>query len=200
MKSSIVAVAAALALAVSGCAGADNTDPAAPAAQGSATAPAANADPQAFLAAYGLDGLSPEEIVDRLEATNEDRQSGPKGSVRPDELVLSDDNNEVSLPLEDRFYLSFAPYENRTHDCFNHHLTSCQGELPNQAFDVTIIDSDGATLVEETATSHDNGFVGLWLPKDITGTITVRAEGKEASGPLSTGADDPTCVTTLQLT
>ncbi|WP_425310081.1 CueP family metal-binding protein [Ammonicoccus fulvus] len=197
MKSPVVILAAVLAIGLGGCA----TDNAAAPAPAPSQSQAASGEVEAFLAKNDLAGMSAPEIIEKLEATNADRETGPIGSVRPNELILSGaDKSQVSMPITDKFYLSFAPYATRTHDCFNHNLASCQGELPQTPFEVTVVDSSGATLVNETLTSHDNGFVGVWLPKDITGTITVRGQGKEVTSDISTSADDPTCLTTLKLT
>lgn len=194
MKSTVAALAAAFALALTGCAGdAAGTSTPAPSA-------AASDGTQAFLQAHGLDGLETTQIIEKLEVSQEDRTQGPMGSVRPDELLLTDGNNEVTLPIEDRFYLSIAPYENRTHDCFNHNLATCQGELTGTPFEVKVVADDGTTHFADTMTSHANGFAGIWLPKDLTGTITVSANGKQAQSAIGTGANDPTCLTTLQLT
>jgi hypothetical protein len=37
------------------------------------------------------------------------------------------------------------------------------------------------------------------LPKGASGTVEVTTEGGAGSQPFSTGADDPTCMTTLRL-
>lgn len=58
----------------------------------------------------------------------------------------------------------------------------------------------GQTVLDETRTTYDNGFVGLWLPRGLTGTLTIEHDGKTATSPVSTGADDPTCLTSMQLT
>lgn len=160
-----------------------------------------------LLAAHGLqdlDGLDPRELVDRLDLMPvEDRPTDLMASVRPGSLLLSDTagGEEVELDLpEDLFYLSMAPYVDRTHDCFHHSLTSCMGELSGAEVTVTITDdADDTVLVEETAPTFDNGFVGYWLPSDIDATVTVEYEGRSASTPISTGAGDPTCLTTLEL-
>ncbi|WP_262851776.1 CueP family metal-binding protein [Mumia quercus] len=57
----------------------------------------------------------------------------------------------------------------------------------------------GTTLVDETLTTHDNGFVGLWLPRDVDATLSVEVDGRTTSAPLSTTSADLTCVTTLRL-
>lgn len=200
MKKTMALAAAALTtvLVATGCAGADRS--AADSPQPRAAQSVDGDATQQFLARHGLAGQPVEQIVDRLDRTLEDRAAGPTGSVRPNELVLSDDRGKVSLPIEGKFYLAFAPYVNRTHECFNHNLATCQGELVEQPLTVTITTDDGRTLVDESLTTFTNGFAGVWLPKDITGRITVEHDGRSASAPLSTGAEDPTCLTTLRLT
>jgi hypothetical protein len=59
---------------------------------------------------------------------------------------------------------------------------------------------DGAVLVDESRTTFANGFVGLWLPRDFTGTLKITADGKTAESKVSTAEDAPTCLTTLRLT
>lgn len=155
---------------------------------------------EAFLAQHGLAGLTTAQVIDKLDASEDDRKAGPFGSVRPDEVQLSDATGaKVSLPVTDRFYLSVAPYLTQTHECFNHNLASCKGELANQVVHVTVTDAAGATVVDADVTTFANGFAGLWLPRGITGTITTTYQGKTASQAIGTGAGDPTCLTTLRL-
>lgn len=153
-----------------------------------------------LLARYGLAGLTGQQVVEKLEAETADRADGPMGSVRYDEVILSDGDEKASVALpEDRFYLSIAPYVEQTHECYYHSLATCQGELVNAPLQVTITDAAGKSLVDETVTTHANGFYGFWLPRDITGTLTVRADGRSATVPIGTGPDDPTCLTTVKL-
>lgn len=157
-----------------------------------------------ILAAYGLSGLDGREIVDRLDRTPvTDRPSGLRASVRPDALLLSeagaDESTVVELPLGE-FYLSIAPYVEKTHDCFYHSLTTCRGELGGQVVHVTITNRDtGDVLVDEVTRTFDNGFVAYWLPKGINATVSVQHEGHRASHDIATGPDDPTCLTTVHL-
>ncbi|MVT27056.1 hypothetical protein GNZ21_11940 [Nesterenkonia alkaliphila] len=133
----------------------------------------------------------------------EDRPGDLIASVEPKELVLFDDQeNEASIPLPaEEFYLSFAPYLEQTHDCHFHSLTTCLGEMRHQQIDVTVTDSDtDVVLFDESVRTYDNGFAGLWLPRDITATLTVTHGDRSASIPISTDAEAPTCITTLQLT
>lgn len=196
---------AAAALVLTACAGSEEQS-ALPDETGNGTAgeAAPESGPGAeLLAEHGLDGLTAEEIVDRLDLLPVDeRPTGLVASVRSEALVLADgpeEEIELGLP-EDLFYLSMAPYVGHTHDCFFHNLTSCLGELRGEAVSVTVTDdSDGAVLVEEDGTTFDNGFIGYWLPSGIDATVTVEHDGRSGTAQVSTGEDDPTCLTTLEL-
>ncbi|GMA34464.1 CueP family metal-binding protein [Demequina litorisediminis] len=68
---------------------------------------------------------------------------------------------------DDAFYVSLAPYVDTTHECYFHSLTTCTGEMQGEDIDVTVTDVEtGEVLVDEAMTTFDNGFVGLWLPRD----------------------------------
>jgi hypothetical protein len=60
----------------------------------------------------------------------------------------------------------------------------------------TITDEKGAVLLDENVQTMDNGFVGVWLPKDINANIQVTYNGKTATAPISTFATSDTCLTT----
>ena len=152
-------------------------------------------------AGFDLEGLDGQEIVDKLDRQSKDeRNSDLLASVRPNELILATEQGQASLPLpEDKFYLSIAPYLSRTHDCFNHSLTTCTGELSQEDIHVTITDDEGNELVNEDTTTFDNGFIGYWLPADKKGTITIEQDGKTGEVPLDTSDEGGTCVTTLQM-
>lgn len=194
----VAAAIAAVGVLLAGCSSAPSNAPiAAPTAPAEATAPTAAAE---FLARHNLTGLTTRQLIDSLDASEDDRAAGPVGSVRPDELQLSDGTGRVTLPVPaDTFYLSIAPYVTKTHDCFNHNLATCKGELANQVIHVTITDAAGTTLLDKDLTTYANGFAGLWLPRNMRGTLTVTAVGKTASTPIATGPGDPTCLTTLKL-
>jgi hypothetical protein len=155
-----------------------------------------------LLARHGLAGQDAAEIIDRLDRLGlADRPEDLMASVRPDELLLSDDAGELTLDVpEDSFYLSVAPYVTDTHECFHHSLTTCQGELPGEQVQVTVTAAaTGEVLVDEETTTFANGFVGLWLPRDVAGTLRISHDGRTAETEISTGTGDPTCLTTLQL-
>lgn len=197
-----VAAAATLLLLLAGCTTAPTaTQPsAAPSTMAPSTTSVDDSATAAFLARHQLNGLTAQQIIETLDASEDDRQAGPFGSVRPSELQLSDDQSQIVVPIpSDRFYLAFAPYRQQTHDCFNHNLATCRGELANQTLTVTIVDDTGATLIDQQVTTHANGFAGIWLPRNITGKITVTHDTDTASSTISTGPGDPTCLTTLKL-
>ena len=188
--------------ALTGCsAGDDESVP-----DSSANAPAASAanpDAEELLADRGLDGMDTVELIDHLDRLGgTERPDDLFASVRPDQLVLAADDVETSLPIpEDRFYLSVAPYLDRTHECFNHSLTTCTGELASTPVEVRIVDnSTDDVLVDETVTTFANGFVGFWLPRDLQAELEITYDGKTARSDSGTGDEDPTCLTTLQLT
>lgn len=148
-----------------------------------------------------LEALSAVEIIDTLEAVPvAERTMEYTASVRPDRVILSDGSSETAVEIpDDLFYLSVAPYVDQTHECFFHSLTTCRGELGGATLDVTVTAEDGEVLVDETVQAADNGFVGLWLPRGIQATIEVSDGERSATADIATGADDPTCVTTLRM-
>lgn len=113
--------------------------------------------------------------------------------------MLTQGEQKYVYPLGDKFYLSFAPYVQQTHPCFNHRLSGCQVDLANTAFNVKITDKQGAVIVHKNVTSYQNGFVGVWLPRNTEGTIEVTYQGRVAQAPFATYDDSQTCMTTLRL-
>lgn len=168
-------------------------------------APAATSDvvagsAEALLAAHGLSGLSAREVVETLDQEPAARPLPLMASVRYNEVLLDDGTTQASLPLEgDEFYLSVAPYENGTHDCYFHNLGSCQGELAGEDIHITVVSDGGDVLVDEDATTYANGFVGVWIPKDVKGTVTISKDGQTGEVAFSSDAEGATCLTTLQL-
>ncbi|MCK6211694.1 CueP family metal-binding protein [Georgenia sp. EYE_87] len=205
MMRRIAVAAAGVVLVLAGCStGAEpGTDETAEAGQTAAagTTEAASAGVEVRLADYGLDGLAADRIVDELDRLPlGERPDDLMASVRVDELVLSDGQEELAMELpQDRFYVSVAPFVEQTHECFYHSLTTCTGELGGEEVRVTIVDDAGEVLVDEQTTTYDNGFVGFWLPREVAGTIRVSYDGLEGEADFATTDDGATCVTTLQL-
>ncbi|APX31822.1 hypothetical protein BH708_02815 [Brachybacterium sp. P6-10-X1] len=158
-----------------------------------------------LLQEHGLADADPHEIIDQLEALPvAERPQNLIASVTATSVQLRDDaGREAELPLpEDQFYLSVAPFVESTHECAFHSLTTCRGELRSREITVSMVDSgSGETVEEGTRTTHDNGFVGLWLPRGITAELTCTLEDYTGTASISTQAeDDLTCLTSLQLT
>lgn len=174
-----------------------------------AVQPAHDAEPVAgvvlgdALAEAGFDGSDPRAVVNSLDALAlDERPEGLIVSVMPDELIVQPEQpgeRRISLS-EESFYLSVAPYVSQTHPCTFHSLTTCVGEQRNQAVQVRVVDSGtGEVYLDEARTTFDNGFTGLWLPRDKHVTVTMAMGNQVGSVSTSTGAGDPTCLTTLRL-
>lgn len=203
----VLAILAVASLALTGCSasGKEAASPTpSPSAQSTPAEATTGQDAAPILAAYGLDGLTGEEVVDRLDAMPvKERPKTLMASVRSGELQLSDTktgaNASMELP-EDKFYLSVAPFVSQTHECFFHSLTTCLGEEQNKAATVKIADTDsGKVYVQEETTTFDNGFKGYWLPAGKQITVTVTIDGKSGTVDTATSVGSPTCLTSLQL-
>lgn len=193
--------------ALSGC----STDPA-----GSAAA-ADPADPVELLESFGIaapaaagtdlagsgpaDAAAIVEVLDALPVA--ERPADLSTSITATELRLQPDtSDEASIALTgDRFYLSVAPYREQTHPCRFHSPTSCLGELRGAPVEIRVTEAaSGEVVLERSTETADNGFVGLWLPRDGEYSIEVVADGDRGVQTVRTGDGDPTCITTLRLT
>jgi hypothetical protein len=147
----------------------------------------------------GLAGLTAEEILWGLD----DGTIVPDGyaiSVYDHELVILVDNDRIPLPMpETLFYVSVAPYRTLTHDCTFHSATNCRGELIEETFTVTFVSNDGDVIVDDQFGTGSNGFIDLWLPRDVEGTLTIYSDTETVSKTISTTAGSPTCETTMWL-
>jgi hypothetical protein len=187
MRKSVAAVATAAFLVLGGCA--------------SSGVPGGPGQQNAVVQQLGFSGQSAQQIIEAIDASPEGRPLGFGASVRGSELILSKDDQEAKLGLPDGlFYLSIAPYRTHTHECYNHSLATCQGELANEDVTVRIVDDQGEVLVDKQAKTYANGFVGVWLPRDVRGTVTVTHAGVRGSAPFATTEGSPSCMTTLRLT
>lgn len=150
----------------------------------------------AFLEKYDLLGLDIKAIVKELDSSV-DEPKELSSSINGEYLTLQDGESKVVLEVpKDSFYLSFAPYENSTHPCGFHSLSGCRGELVNELVHVTITDEKGVVILDDNLETMDNGFIGVWLPRDINANIQVAYNGKVSNAPISTFADSETCLTT----
>lgn len=193
----LASLSLAAALLLAGCA---DTSEQAPAADSPVVS-----DSEEFLIEHGLEGRELRELVDELDRTPLDQRSQEfASSITSETLILSDQNQQtVEIPLpEDFVYVSVAPYIAQTHECYNHNLTGCVGELQNEEITVSLIDSaTGEAVLDEVVQTYDNGFVGFWVPRNLEGTLTITHDGLRASEDFSTvGTGARTCITTMQLT
>ena len=133
----------------------------------------------------GFGGLDARQVVERLdEMPLAERPGWLSTSVEAHQVLLTGrDGNTEKLPLpDDLVYVSAAPYVSQTHDCYYHSPTSCIGELRNTEVDVSVTDAaSGETALNETMRTFDNGFIGLWLPRDIDAIITIQHEDQVAT-------------------
>ncbi|MGM0435770.1 MAG: CueP family metal-binding protein [Bacillota bacterium] len=151
------------------------------------------------LDAYDMSGKNVEETVAFLEATDFDRNTFA-ASIDGETLSVQNEESsaEYALP-EDMFYASIAPYVDSTHPCGTHNLVTCQGEMVSETFDVTIKDASGTVIFDEEVETEKNGFFGIWLPRDVEGTIDITHGDLSTSGEISTFASSNTCYTDFQL-
>lgn len=196
----LIATIAAVSFLLVGCSSV--TDAPVPSPSSTSTQGASVEESSKLLADYGLTGMDARAAIEHLDRLGgADRPADLMASIRADELLLSAGTVATTLPMPDEsFYVSIAPYVTQTHECFYHSLTTCQGEMVLADVHVTVTDdATGETILDEEMTTYENGFVGLWLPRDMTGTITITADGSSVESPISTTADSATCLTTLQL-
>lgn len=195
-RRALLATASLAALALAGCAS-DASQPA-------RTTDGPTMDPAttAFLTEHGLPTTGARAVIDTLEALPlEEKPADLLASVGTDVLTLADaTGSEVTLPLPaEQVYLAVAPFVDATHECFLHSLTTCTGELAGQEVQVRVSDGGARPLIDETRTPAANGFLGLWLPRDRTLTLTIGSEAGEVSATHRTLASAATCLTTMRL-
>lgn len=157
-------------------------------------------DDLTILDRYNLQNMDIYELVSYFEETlNEDEALNV--FITGKALTINDhkDTIEIDLPQE-QFFLSLAPYINQTHPCSNHNLITCRGELTNQNFELKIIDlNTNVIIIDQTVTSEKNGFIGVWLPKNIDVQITVTQNNLSSTTQITTNNTSNTCLTTLKL-
>jgi hypothetical protein len=144
-------------------------------------------------------GDTPQEIIAAVnEQYGDERNYGV--SIYDDKIVASNNTETVEIDLsEEMFYMAIAPYYETTHNCSIHSATGCGGELRNEEFNVKIISDQGEVVFDDQVKSMQNGFFEIWLPRDITGSMTITHGEAINVSSISTFAGDNTCVTTTQL-
>ena len=80
-----------------------------------------------------------------------------------------------------------------------HYMSSCQGELANRAFKVSVVGEEGRIIINETIYTLKNGFFELWLPRNRKFKLTVQGMNRKVTSTIDTFESSKTCITTLQL-
>lgn len=157
-----------------------------------------------LLANHHLSGLDARGIIETIGSLPiNSRPTDLTISVHTDALYISDAtgaNAHLDMPA-DETYMAFGPFEDHTSNCSFHRVTTDLAELPNEVFDVRVIDdASGSDVLHQAVTTKESGFFGLWLPREKDMTIQIsRADGKSAVSKISTHDGAPTCDTTLRL-
>jgi hypothetical protein len=105
---------------------------------------------------------------------------------------------EIAMP-SDRMVVSIAPYILKNHPCKDHTPSTCRGELPNTPVSVVAVTADGQVILKERTNTSPNGFVDLWLPRNLKIDITLEARGLVVTQRISTFDTDKTCITEAKL-
>ncbi len=142
-------------------------------------------------------GKTTREVVEKLE---NDLDEQVVGAVWQDEIELTFNNESVKIYDEqDQFYVSIAPYIDNTHVWGIHSLVGCMGELQNEVFNVKLIDQDNVVVFDGEKSTYSNGFMGFWLDRDNTYTVSFEYQGKTGTYQFSTTDKGYTCITSFQL-
>ena len=120
-------------------------------------------------------------------------------SSRAINFKFADGEKTVVAMPDDRMVVSLAPYIMKTHPCSGHYPSTCRGELANTPVHVTAVSADGRTLVDEDTTTLPNGFIDLWLPRDLKVDVSMKARGLQSTVRVGTSDTDSTCITTPKL-
>lgn len=78
-------------------------------------------------------------------------------------------------------------------------MSSCQGELAEETFEVRAVDQYGKVLVDGTISTLRNGFFELWLPRERRIELSIRGMNLKAKDFIGTFDGSNTCITTIQL-
>ncbi len=157
-----------------------------------------NATAQNTITKEEFEKLSPKEAVALAHQWH--RKGIATVVMTPTEIqAMLPNKQKASIPLGDEFFLSVAPYQNKTHECDFHVPTGCTGEMIGKKMRLKITDkATGEVIKDEKVKTQHDGFLDLWLPRDKEFLFEFTYKGKTASQTLSTFGDSHTCVTTVQ--
>jgi hypothetical protein len=149
-----------------------------------------------------LDGLSPEatlSLANEWGMKSDENKLVIWTSSRAFNFQFADGSKAVIAMPEDRMTVSIAPYIMKTHPCSGHYPSTCRGELANTPVHVKAVTVDGHPLLDEDTVTLPNGFVDLWLPRDLQIDVSLKARGLQATVRVGTFDKDITCITTPKL-
>lgn len=142
-------------------------------------------------------------IRNAIAIANEWKHSKPKitSFITPKELkIIFPDERKVILSLpEDEMYVAIAPYIDNTHTCSTHYLSSCQGEMYDENFELTISDENNHTFFEGFVKTGMNGFFELWLPRGQEFSFNLQFREMKSVFILGSFDNSNTCVTNVRL-
>lgn len=143
------------------------------------------------------------EISEAIKLANDWKYTRPKitSYITSTELhIIFPDKREVLIALPiDEMFIAVAPYIEDTHTCSTHYLSSCQGELINKNFALTIVNDQERVVFEGNKSSLRNGFFELWLERDKRFSIKLGYQNKSTEFFIETFEDSNTCVTTVKI-
>jgi hypothetical protein len=149
-----------------------------------------------------LVGLTPEatlSLANDWGMKNDENKVTIWTSSRAFNFQFADGTKTVIAMPDDRMAVSIAPYIMKTHPCSGHYPSTCRGELASTPVHVTAVSSDGRTLLDEDTTTLPNGFIDLWLPRDLKVDVSMKARGLQATVRVGTFDTDITCITSPKL-
>jgi len=149
-----------------------------------------------------LNGLAPEALLSLANEwgmKSDDNKVTIWTSSRAFNFQFADGSRTVIAMPDNRMAVSIAPYIMKTHPCSGHYPSTCRGELANTPVHVKAVTADGRTLLDEDTTTLPNGFIDLWLPRDLQVDVSLKARGLQATVRVGTFDKDITCITTPKL-
>lgn len=158
--------------------------------------------PRAAAEAGPLAGLSAREAVALANAWAVRGEAVTTYVTTEALFVKWPDGREARVALPgDEAYVAVAPYVKSTHPCNVHYISSCRAELAGTLFRVTAKADDGRVVFRGELASLPNGFVELWLPRNLDLTLSVEAPslGLAGEGRISTRPGSRTCITDIKL-
>ncbi|HEB30618.1 MAG TPA: hypothetical protein ENI15_07050 [Spirochaetes bacterium] len=154
-----------------------------------------------FEAASGMfEGLDAMEAMALANKLGEGKNSFTS-FITPESINIKIPGGKTfSVPLpEDRMVVAIAPYVKTTHKCSTHYMSGCKGELFEEDVSVIAKKKDGSVILSKDMKTMSNGFIELWLPRDLEIDLTIVYKDMKSGGTITTNSDSKTCITTFQL-